>query len=75
MGLDRCPDVHSRDVYFLGVVGMTDKEELLWGIGVLVLLTMAIGWYVKLTVEAEHMDVIGFAAVMFVLGVLVGVSV
>lgn len=54
---------------------MTSKEELLWGIGVSVLLTMAMGWYVKLTVEAEHMDVIGFAAVMFVLGVLLGVSV
>ena len=54
---------------------MTDKEYLLWSIGVSVLATMAIGWYVKLTFEAEHMDVIGFAAVMFVLGVLVGVSV
>lgn len=53
---------------------MTNKEELLWGIGVSVLLTMAIGWYVKLTIEAEHMDVIGFAAVIFALGVLVGMQ-
>lgn len=53
---------------------MTNKEELLWGIGVSVLLTMAIGWYVKLTIEAECMDVIGFAAVMFVLGVLMGAA-
>jgi hypothetical protein len=48
--------------------------DLYWGLGVSVLLTMAVGWYVKLTIEAEHMDAIGFGAVLFVLGFLAGVT-
>jgi hypothetical protein len=48
--------------------------DLYWGLGVSVLLTMAMGWYVKLTIESEHMDAIGFGAVLFVLGFLAGVK-
>ena len=51
-----------------------NKLELLWAIGVSVLLLMAIGWFAKLNIEsAETMDLIGFGVVLFVLGFLFGV--
>ena len=49
--------------------------ELYWGGGVSALVLMATGWYTKLIFDdAEHMDVIGFAAVMLVLGFLMGIA-
>lgn len=51
-----------------------NKLDLLWGIGVSVLLIMALGWYLKLSIEAEIMDVIGFGVVLFILGFLLGVA-
>lgn len=49
--------------------------ELYWGLGVSTLIALALGWYIKLVIEAEYMDALGFGAVMFVLGFLAGVKV
>ena len=52
---------------------MTQLDMYL-GVGISSLILLATGWYIKLTIEVEHMDVIGFGVVMLVLGFVAGVK-